>query len=128
MMVAPRVDTSHEQERPPVPVEVGAPHDDERGGIVRERPAHDDDAVHEGPRHAEPDYDAHARLRYRGRGTECERQPDRPDHVFHRSPPWRGLPLERPCHGWSHRANTNCSREWGLAARGRAARPEGPLP
>src|SRR5256885_6215179 len=54
-------------------VEVGAPHDDERGGIVRERPAHDDDAVHEGPRHAEPDCDAHARLRYGGRGTECER-------------------------------------------------------
>src|SRR5256885_14936857 len=74
-------------------VEVGAPHDDERGGIVRERPAHDDDAVHEGPRHAEPDCDAHARLRYGGRGTECEPQPDRPDHVFHRSPPLARAPI-----------------------------------
>src|SRR5207253_9078703 len=40
-VVGPRVHPSYEEQRPPVAVEVRAPHDDDRGGIVRERTADD---------------------------------------------------------------------------------------
>src|SRR5207302_5639090 len=118
MLVAFRVDAPHEQQRPPVSVEVRAPHDHDRGGIVCERPANHDDAVHERPRNAEPDCDAHSRLRRCRRGAEGERQRDCPDHVFHRSPPWLGLHWKGRATAGAGVLTATVNRGWGSWRRG----------